>query len=130
MPGWKPAQCPDCFLLPTFQQMLIRISLLPEIGAHKHKRSTLQSPGEFGQNIQNGTRRSVGVTRSFSFGFIFPSSVHTAQYLEILTYLNVNQPLSGGEVHPRLLRMKKLFFSFFIFFFLRLPEGISKPGLK
>lgn len=103
LPGWELAHSPACFPFPTFQQMLNLISLLPEIGAHKHDRSTLKSPKEFGQNIPNGTRRSVGVTRSFSFGFIFPSSVHTARFLEILTYLNVNHPLAGEEAHSRLL---------------------------
>lgn len=123
MPGWKPAHCPACFPFPTFQQMLILISHLPEIEAHKHDRSTLQNPGEFGQNIPNGTRRSVGVTRSFSFGFIFPSRVQTARYLEIRTYLNVNQPLAGDETHPRLLCIT-------FFFFFCLPEGISNAKAR
>lgn len=125
MPGWKPAHCPACFPFPTFQQMLILISHLPEIEAHKHDRSTLQNPGEFGQNIPNGTRRSVGVTRSFSFGFIFPSRVQTARYLEIRTYLNVNQPLAGDETHPRLLCI-----TFFFFFVYPKASRMLKPGLK
>lgn len=35
-----------------------------------------------------------------SLSVLFSRQVHTAQYLEILTHLNVNQPLPGGEVHP------------------------------
>lgn len=133
MPGWEPAHCPACFPFPTFQRILDLISFFPEIGAHKHDRFVLKSPGELGQNFPNGTRRSVGATRSFSFGFIFPSSVHTARYLEILPYLNVNHSLAGEQVRPRLLCIKNLLFSFFSFFFTPLfclPEGISKPGLK
>lgn len=121
MPGWKPTHCPACFPFPTFQQMLILISHLPEIEAHKHDRSTLQNPGEFGQNIPNGTRRSVGVTRSFSFGFIFPSRVQTARYLEILTYLNVNQPLAWKPIQDCFV---------LIFFFFCLPEGISNAKAR
>lgn len=72
MPGWKGAHGPAYFPFPILQKLLILIALLTEIGAHQHDKSTPRRPGEFGQNPPNEARRDMGVTRPFSFGFIFP----------------------------------------------------------
>lgn len=125
MPGWKPAHCPACFPFPTFQQMIILIEILQKSGLvsmrDPHCSRTRVNLGRTSRMGPGEVRVLIVLSLSVLF---FPSSGHTAHYLEILTYLNVNEPLSGDEVHSRLLSAKThLFFLFFIFFsFLFFPS--------